>query len=66
MWYSASVYAYDVMDQVCITLVLRSAGGLGAVEEPVELRATTTVSGVGETSPQEWVKDALIALIEAL
>jgi hypothetical protein len=55
-----------VMDSVMITAVVRSTEGPGLERSPVELRATTTISGVGEEDPREWLRDALIGLLEAL
>lgn len=65
-WQTATVHAYDVMDSVMITAVVRSTEGVGLERSPVELRATTTISGVGEDDPREWLRDALIGLLEAL
>ena len=66
MWYVATVNAYDALDRVVVAAVLRStAGGVG---DPVEdvLQCVTTVEGVGEDDPRQWLRDALVGLLEAL
>ena len=66
MRYEARMSAYDVMGEVhCSAFVVRS----GPIEQgPPEtvLRATTTIQGVGETDPTEWLRDSLLALLESL
>ena len=66
MWYQATVYAYDVMDAVYITAEVRSSEG--TTEGPIAsvLRATTTISGVGEPDAREWLVDVLVALLESV
>lgn len=66
MWYIATVNAYDALDRVVVAAVLRAtAGGTG---DPVEdvLQCVTTIPGVGEDDPREWLRDALVGLLEAL
>jgi hypothetical protein len=65
-WFMATANAYDVMGDVFITVEVRSQGE--SPERPVEtvLRATTTISGVGETNPRDWLEDILVACLESL
>lgn len=66
MHYIATAHAYDVMDAVHITAEVRSV--TGGEEGPTDavLRATTVVSGVGETDPRKWLMDVLVALMEEI
>jgi len=62
----ATVNAYDVMGQVFIILSVREQGDTKEESLGTVLHTTTTVPGSGETSPTEWAKDALVALLEVL
>lgn len=66
MWLSTSLNAYDVMGNVHISCVVRglSDGPLQSFETLLECAAT--IDGTGETDPREWLKDALIGLLETL
>ena len=66
MWYIATVNAYDALDKVVVAAVLRST--TGEVGDPMEdrLKVVTTTDGVGEDDERTWLRDALVALIEAL
>jgi len=66
MWYIATVNAYDALDKVVVAAVLRST--TGEVGDPLEdrLKVVTATDGVGEDDERQWLKDALVALIEAL
>lgn len=66
MWYSATINAYDVMGQIHITASVRVAPSAGEQLERLELLASTTVSGTGETNPSRWLEDALVGLLESL
>ena len=65
-WLMATANAYDVMGDVFIQVEVRQAGE--SPERPIEtvLRATTTISGVGETNPRDWLEDVLVACLESL
>ncbi len=66
MRYVASVHVYDVMDQVWVGATIRDHStivGEGAVEV---LALSDTFAGVGEPDPREWLRDALIGLLETL
>lgn len=65
MWYSATIIAYDVLDTVHIRVSVRQAGAaIGDPTEPV-LQRTTTLPGVGESDAHEWLRDVLVACLEA-
>lgn len=65
MYMNARVYVADVMDKVHV----EATCWMYETTDFAETEAITyavTVQGVGETTPTEWLKDALIALIETL
>jgi len=66
MWTQATVHAYDVMGKVFITASVRTAPGEAERGECLELHATATLDGVGESNPREWLVDALTGLLETL
>lgn len=67
MRYYCTVSGYDMFDEVTVSAVVKCDRRDVGEQEPVELlRASTTVQGVGESDPREWLKDALIALLEEL
>jgi hypothetical protein len=66
MWYSATINAYDVLGDVWITVVVREA-----VPGPTDERTTlfqrhVQFQGTGESRPEVWLQDALVALAETL
>ena len=64
MWYVTTINAYDALDRVVVAAVVRAtAGGVG---DPIVecFQHVTTVEGVGEDDPREWLRDALVALLE--
>lgn len=66
MYYMTTINAYDALASVVVVANVRAtAGGLG---DPVGtvFEVSTTVPGVGEDDPKEWLKDALVALLERL
>jgi len=66
MRYVASIHAYDVMDQVWVSAVVREYGSdpLSTTVEVIAL--SDTFAGVGEPDPREWLRDCLIGLLEGL
>lgn len=66
MRYEARVTAYDVLDQVCVALVVLETLDYPEFSTQVVLRSVTTVQGEGEPDPSAWARDALVALLETL
>jgi len=66
MRYEARLTAYDVMDQVCVSVVVLETQDYPEFSTQVVLRSVTTVQGEGESDPSEWAKAALIAALETL
>lgn len=66
MWYVTTINAYDALDRVVVAAVVRAtAGGTG---DPIVdvLQHVATIDGVGEDDPREWLRDALVGLLESL
>lgn len=61
----ATVQAYDVMDQIHVSLQVRQQENHESDWETVLLTVTTFTS-VGETEPLEWLRDCLVGLLETL
>lgn len=66
MRYEARLTAYDMLDRVCVSLVVLEAGEAPQASQQVVLRSTTTVQGEGESDPSQWARDALITALESL
>jgi hypothetical protein len=66
MYRTANIAAFDVMDEVHISAQVTLYDGYGKGEHEVEIRCATTVSGVGSSEGQIWLRDALVALAETL
>lgn len=66
MRYVANVHVIDVLDQVWVSATVRDElqPGSGVTVEVAAL--SDTFAGVGEPDPHEWLRDALIGLLEAL
>lgn len=65
MYRNARVYIADVMDQVVIEATVFGVDWKN-VSEPEAITVRAQVQSVGEEVPYEWLKEALIALIETL
>lgn len=61
-----SLDGYDVMDQVFVSVRVRSTSEDRTEAIATLLHYTTTVPGAGETDPRRWAADALVAALEAL
>lgn len=66
MWYAASVNAFDAMDTVTVAAVLRVRSEDQTNEVVASRTYVTTFPGTGETDPDRWLRDALVALAETL
>jgi len=61
-----TINAFDALSTVSIAATVRAtAGGAGQPFETV-LQCVTAIDGVGEDDPREWLRDALVGLLEAL
>lgn len=58
--------AYDALGLVHVTVRVWGDAGLGEYQMEPQFSCATTVDGVGEPDPQEWLKDALVAMLEAI
>lgn len=63
--FQASVMTFDCLDQVHVAVQVREMTEHGEAN-PTVLQVTTTVQGTGETDPRDWIRDALVAALEAL
>ena len=66
MYRTASIVAYDVMDEVHITAKVILYSSLEPGGHGEEFSCATTVDGVGASSGEVWLRDALVALAETL
>jgi len=66
MWYVTTINAYDALDRVVVAAVVRATAG--GVDDPIVdvLQHVSTIPGVGEDDPREWLRDALVGLLERL
>lgn len=65
MYRNARIYVADVLDQVCIEATVFTADWRSSEPAQVDTYKAQAKS-VGEEVPHEWLKEALIALIETL
>lgn len=66
MRYEAQVWAYDMFGQVQVSATLwRSPLPSEEARVPL-LRTSTTLTGTGEPDEREWLRDALVGLMETL
>lgn len=66
MYRVATIACYDVMDTVQISATVRLWDGIEVKPSDRELHCAATVQGVGSAEGREWLRDALVGLIEAL
>lgn len=64
MWHSATISAYDLMNVIHVHASVRVVSDDPSQAMETALTVTTTLPGVGETDPSEWLRDALVALLE--
>ena len=65
MRYVAHIHILDLLDTVVVYAEVVGADAFQRQLEPV-WKQSMSVQGVGETDPQVWLSDALIALLETL
>lgn len=63
---SASVYAYDYMDKVGVTVTVTSMPATNKQKPQRLYHKVVTVQGTGEDDDRQWLIDALVALLEDL
>jgi len=66
MYRVASVHAYDVMESVHVAATVKLWDGLQTGSPTSEFTVSATIQGVGSAEDHEWLRDALVGLIEAL
>lgn len=66
MYRIATIAAYDVMETVHVHATVRLWDGLQTGSPTAEFSCTATVQGVGSSEDHEWLRDALVGLIESL
>lgn len=66
MYRVASLYAYDVMESVHVSATVKLWDEIQTGSPSSEFIVSTTIQGVGSAEDHEWLKDALVGLIEAL
>ena len=65
MQHIATVHMYDVLDQITVSAMVREKDAFESDWETV-VSVTVGVTSDGESEPQRWLREALIALIESL
>lgn len=66
MWFTATINAYDALDTVVVCASVRKREDDAKGRRMTVYRYATTADGVGESEPERWLKDALVALLETL
>lgn len=66
MYRVATIAVYDVMETVHVEGTVRLWDGLVTDGSDVEFACTATVQGVGSAEGREWLRDALVGLIESI
>jgi hypothetical protein len=66
MRYELRLTAFDMLDQVHVSITLEASSGAGEDAPPPPRHWTATVPGTGQLGPHEWSRDALVTALEAL
>ncbi len=61
----ATITIFDCLDQVMIAVSIRQIPDPPLTAEPWQNAATIALPSVGQTSAHEWLRDALVAVLEA-
>jgi hypothetical protein len=64
MRFVTTLHAYDLMDTVHATVVVRRYEETEREASSIVFECTTTVPGIGENDPNEWLRDVLVAVLE--
>ena len=62
----AAVYFYDCLDQISLNAQVREYEDYEKEQSSVVITVHEMVRSEGEADPRVWLRDALIALIEAI
>lgn len=65
MRYIATVHAYDVMSNVQVSVSVKEYPSDPQEPTSTVFVCTTTVPGTGENDPHQWLRDVLVAALEA-
>lgn len=66
MYRTASIAAYDVLDQVVVAATVMTYEGFSEEDACSILRTSVQVRGAGVETDHQWLRDALVALAETL
>lgn len=66
MRYELIVRAYDVMDTVCVSVLISEQEDMLSTRPEWVPLVQETFSGTGEPDPRKWARDALLYMAEAL
>ena len=66
MYRVASVTAFDVMESVHVSCIVKLWDGIQTGHPTSELTFATQIQGVGSAEDREWLRDALVGLLECL
>lgn len=66
MRYEAHISVYDVMDQISVGCVVRDTYTPTGERPELVLSVGTILRGEGISDPREWLRDALVGILEVL
>jgi len=66
MYFVTTANAYDVLGNVHAHVIVKALSDDTAATWSTVFECTTTVPGIGEPDPREWLRDALVSLLEAI
>lgn len=61
----ATITIFDCLDQVMIAVSVRTIPDPPLVAEPWREAASISLQSTGQTSVHEWLRDALVAVLES-
>lgn len=64
MRFVTTLHAFDLMDTVHASAVVRRYEETETTGSDIVFSCTTTVPGIGENDPTEWLRDVLVAVLE--
>jgi len=66
MYYTATINAYDALDQVVVAVVLRQKEEAGSRSSSTVQTLMVQLEGTGESDQTQWLRDVLVGLLETL